>query len=143
MSRVLAFDFGLKYIGVAVGQTVTKTAQPLVALANNSSVFRQIEQLFAQWQPQVILIGLPLHMDGSEQPLTAEVKAFAENLKQCPKTNAPIEYVDERLSTWEAKQRLDLPYKGSIDKKQAHRLNTMAAVIIAEDWLNHPQVSAE
>ncbi|MFM8454277.1 MAG: Holliday junction resolvase RuvX [Gammaproteobacteria bacterium] len=139
--RILAFDFGIKHIGVAVGQTITQTAEPLTTLVNNPEMGPEIKKLLAYWSPQKIIIGLPLNMDGSEQELTLLAKHFADTLQAYSPLS--IEWVDENLSTWEAKQALNLPYRGKITKNQAQQLNAQAAVIIAEDWLKRSTSTSE
>ena len=79
---VLAFDFGTKSIGVAVGQEVTGTASPLAALKARDGIpdWQQIAALYEEWQPHLVVVGLPLNMDGSEQEMTQRAKKFANRL---------------------------------------------------------------
>ena len=76
---VLAFDYGLKSIGVAVGQSMTGTATMLKALKAQDGIpnWDLIEALIKEWQPQLLVVGLPLNMDGTEQPFTARVHKLA------------------------------------------------------------------
>jgi putative Holliday junction resolvase len=73
---LLAFDFGTKSIGVAIGQRVTGTARPLNALKAQDGTpdWKLIEKLLKEWQPEAVIVGLPLNMDGTEQPLTARAQ---------------------------------------------------------------------
>ena len=79
---LLAFDFGTKSIGVAVGQRITGTARPLPAIKAQDGTpdWNLIERLLKEWQPDEIIVGLPLNMDGTEQPLTARARKFANRI---------------------------------------------------------------
>lgn len=125
---VLGFDFGMKYIGVATGQEVTKTATPLKSLKAKDGIpnWDEIQKLISEWSPRTLLVGNPLNMDDSSQDITFRAKKFANRLRH--KFKLPVHLVDERLTTWEAKQRINT---GSISK-----YNAEAAAIITEQWLN-------
>lgn len=107
IKTVLAFDFGLKRIGVAIGQSLTKSARPLPLLSaqDGAPKWDQVKQLIDQWQPQLLVVGLPVHMDGSEQGLTRFAKRFGNRLNG--RFHLPVEWVDERLSSYEAELMLD------------------------------------
>lgn len=77
-NTVIAFDFGTKSIGVAVGQTITGTARPLAALKAREGIpdWELIAAVFREWQPDYVVVGLPLNMDGTEQPVTAQAKSL-------------------------------------------------------------------
>jgi len=99
---VLAFDFGEKRIGVAVGETQLALAHPLTTItAPQTQVrFDAIGRLIAEWQPRLLVVGLPVHMDDTEHALTARARRFARQLEG--RFNLPVAMVDERLSTSEA-----------------------------------------
>ena len=82
MMTVLAFDFGLKRIGVAVGNTLIRQAQPLQVIdeATNDGKFDAIAQLLAEWQPQRVIVGLPLHPDGAEHEMSVRCRRFANQI---------------------------------------------------------------
>ncbi len=124
--RILAFDFGLKHIGVAVGQTQTNTASPLSTLsaANGKPDWVHLELLLDEWNPDLLLVGLPLNMDDSESEMSKLARKFSRRLNG--RFNLPVELVDERLSSFEANQ-----HDVETDRKHA-----IAASIIAESWLN-------
>ncbi len=129
---VLAFDFGLKWIGVATGQTITATATPLTTLQSSNGKLLEAAALalIEQWRPVVLLVGLPLNMDDTENEISKKARAFAlwlENL-----TELPVELVDERLSTREAQNRRHKPRTGKPDDPS----HAEAACVIAETWLN-------
>lgn len=129
---LLCFDFGMRHIGVAVGQVITKSATELNVLTAVDGVpnWNQVKDLIDTWQVDAFVIGLPLNMDGTEQPLTTTVKRFARKLHG--RFNLPVFLQDERLSTKEA-QRLQ---KNTPAKKAAtNRADSLAAKIILESWL--------
>ncbi len=125
---LLGFDFGMKYIGVATGQAITKTATPLTCLNATDGIpdWMEIAILIQTWQPDAIIVGIPLNMDGSSQELTHCATKFATRLRH--KFNLPVHLVDERLSTWEAK-------KLQGDKDLA-KVNATAAALLLEQWLS-------
>jgi putative Holliday junction resolvase len=132
---ILGFDFGMKYIGVASGQTVTKTATAITAIRATDGIpnWDEIAQLITKWQPTVLIVGIPLNMDDSPQLLTHCATKFANRLKN--KFKLPVHLVDERLSTWEAKQRLSTRDK-DLSAKQLQQVNAESAAILVEQWLN-------
>ena len=103
---LLGFDFGTKSIGLAVGQEITGSARPLGACKANDGIpnWDDIGKLIQEWQPDLLVIGLPLNMDGTEQPLTQRARKFANRLHG--RFNLPIALQDERLTTTDAKARL-------------------------------------
>jgi putative holliday junction resolvase len=99
---VLAFDFGTKRIGVAVGDFETRMAHPLasIAQAENRARFASIERLIAEWRPALFVVGLPAHPDGAEHPIGRLAQRFAQRLTG--RFGIPVELVDERLTSHEA-----------------------------------------
>lgn len=133
---MLSFDFGTKSIGVAIGQQLTGTARPLPALKANDGVpdWNKIEALLKEWQPDRVVVGLPLNMDGTEQPLTARARKFANRLHG--RFGVQIELHDERLSTVEA--RAELFERGGFRALSKGSVDSLSAVIILESWFeNH------
>lgn len=133
---VLAFDYGTRHIGVAVGQSITGNASPLAALAARDGVPRweQIGALIEEWRPQRLVVGLPLNMDGSESELAARARKFANRLHG--RFNLPVVLWDERLSSFEAKgmllERGRRDFRGS-------GVDSLSAVLILESWFAaHP-----
>lgn len=129
---VLCFDYGTKTIGVAVGQTITQTANPLIDLKARDGIpnWQQIEQLLEEWQPDLLLVGLPLNMDGSFSEISQRAKKFANRLHG--RFGLPIEMADERLSSFEAKGEI-IQQTGSRQFKQRN-IDSVAARIILESW---------
>ena len=103
---ILGFDFGKKFIGVAVGQELTGTATPLGSIKARDGIpnQEQLKKYFQEWQPDVIVVGLPLNMDGSPQQVTHDAKKFGNRLSN--DFRLPVEFQDERLTTADAKQQL-------------------------------------
>ena len=133
MSQILAFDFGLARIGVAVGQTITSTASPLDTLLakDGTPQWHQIEQLLKQWQPNQVLVGEPFNMDGSEQEITRRARKFANQIHG--RFGVQVELVDERLSS--AAAREELFASGGYKKLKTSAVDSFAAVLILESWL--------
>lgn len=129
---IIAFDFGTRSIGIAVGQTLTATASPLAAVKAQDGVpdWTQIEKVISEWQPDYLVVGLPLNMDGSEQELTQRAKKFANRLHG--RLGKRVELQDERLSTTEARSRLF--EKGGYKSLSKGRVDSQSAVIILESW---------
>ena len=132
-SVLLGIDYGTKRIGLAIGQAITRTAQaiPLITCKNHLPNWHNITHVLREWGVDGIVVGLPLNMDGSPQPITALTHTFIAELKQ--HTALPIYTVDERLTTIEAKQQL------SQAARRPHRLaqqkvDSYAAKIILEAW---------
>ena len=124
---VLGFDFGLKHIGVAIGQTITLQAKPLTTLRAKEGIpnWDEIHLLLKNWRPQFLLVGYPLNMDDSENEMCQRAKKFANRLHG--RFGLPVEMIDERLTSWEAKQNLADAYslKG----------HSEAAALIVQQWL--------
>ena len=96
---ILAFDYGEKRIGVAVGNTVTKTAEPLtiVQQKNQDERWKVIEQLIKEWQPQLLVVGHPTHPDGAEHEMTLKAKRFGNQLNG--RFQKQVVWVDERYTS--------------------------------------------
>lgn len=105
---VIAFDFGTNSIGCAVGQSITGTAQGLTTFKAQDGIpnWEEIGKLLQDWKPDMLVVGLPLNMDGTEQPLTQRARKFANRLNG--RFNLPVELQDERLTTVEAKAEIFL-----------------------------------
>lgn len=130
---IVAFDFGLKRIGVAVGQTITRTATPegMVPAESGDPRWELIEKIVRQWRPKAFVVGVPLNMDGTEQPMTVNARAFIERLHT--RMGLPVYGVDERLTTIEARARLF--ESGGYKAIQKSSVDAMAAKILLEAWL--------
>lgn len=131
---LLGFDFGTKSIGVAVGQTITQTASALTAIKAKEGIpdWNIIERLIDEWQPQQLIVGLPLNMDGTEQPLTKRARKFGNRLHG--RFGLPVQFQDERLTSTAAREQLfgDGGYRNLVKGK----VDSTAALLIVEDYLN-------
>ena len=126
--QIVAFDFGVKKIGVAVGQTETNTSSPLHVIQNkyNKINWNEISIVLDEWKPDLILIGKPLNMDGTDSEIMKKVDKFFQKLKST--YEAEYQYVDERLTTFEAREILKENEKDFVDAN--------AAKILIDQWLN-------
>lgn len=135
----LAFDFGTQRIGVAVGQSITGTAAPLSSLKANDGVpnWDHIAALIAEWQPQRLLVGLPLNMDDSESELSARARKFANRLHG--RFGLPVALWDERLSSFEARGELRArdPKNYKDGNFKDGKVDSLSACLILEGWFAH------
>ncbi|MFG6656455.1 Holliday junction resolvase RuvX [Scandinavium sp. M-37] len=129
---LLGFDFGTRSIGVAIGQRVTGTARPLGALKAQDGTpdWNAIAKLLKEWQPEAVVVGLPLNMDGTEQPLTARARNFANKIHG--RFGVKIVLHDERLSTVEA--RAGLFKHGGYRALNKGKVDSASAVVILESF---------
>ncbi len=135
-ATILAFDFGLRRIGCAVGQSITGSASPLRAVMNSDSGpdFEGISRLIKEWQPSRLVVGLPVHADGSPSTMTGHVESFVEQLARF---ELPIETVDERYTSLEAKAALkNARAAGARGRISKEAIDSAAAVLIAERYLS-------
>ncbi len=133
-ATVMAFDFGLRRIGVAVGNRTTGTGNPLTVLPARDGVpdWAQLEALVREWQPGLLLVGDPLNMDGSDSELALRARRFGRRLHG--RLGLPVEMVDERLSSFEAKQR-----RLAAGRKLGEQpIDSEAAELILRTWLQRP-----
>jgi len=132
---ILAFDFGLRRIGVAVGQDVTSSASPLGVVSNgeNGPDLSRLETLVKEWRPQRLVVGMPLHIDGTPGDLEPSILEFVSALERF---GLPIERVDERHSSQEAEQALKKARQaGTHGRIKKEQIDSAAAVFIAERYL--------
>ena len=133
---ILAFDFGLRRIGVAVGQDVTGSASPLGIVANRESGVDHaaIAALIREWHPTTLVVGMPAHADGSPSEMQAPVEAFMEELRRY---ELPVVAVDERHTSVEAERVLKQARAGgSRGRISKEDIDSAAAVFIAERYLS-------
>lgn len=129
---VMAFDYGLKNIGIAYGQSLTGTANELKPIPARDGVpkWDQLQQLLREWQPQQLLVGLPLNMDGSDGDLCARARKFANRLNG--RFGLPVTLFDERLSTRMAKE--EALERGHHGHYASAPIDSIAARLILESW---------
>lgn len=131
---VLAFDFGERRIGIAVGEHLINSANPLTTIDNESNEvrFATITQLVNEWQPKLLVVGLPLSLDGSETEVTQLCKKFARRLNG--RFNLPVIMIDERYSSTEASQLLN--ESGIKGRAQKTMLDQVAAQTILRSYFD-------
>ena len=129
-TTVVGFDFGSYWIGVAVGQTLTRQATPLPAVRNKD--WKAIGRLIEEWRPQRLVVGLPLSMQGGDQEMSARARRFGRQLQG--RFGIETDMIDERLTTREA-------YQVAVESGQYRNkpeIDSLAAALITESWLrNH------
>ncbi len=133
---LLAFDYGTRRIGVAVGQTTTGTASPAgVVVAGATPDWTALERCVREWSPARLLVGLPYNMDGSETVLTGACRAFAGELAR--RFSLPVEFVDERLTSVTAQADLREVRRSGARARRVTRedIDANAARLILETWL--------
>ncbi|OGI44264.1 MAG: Holliday junction DNA helicase RuvA [Candidatus Muproteobacteria bacterium RIFCSPHIGHO2_01_FULL_65_16] len=136
----LGFDYGEKYIGVAVGGEHSRLAQPLttVRCGKTAPDWRRLSGLIAEWKPDALVVGLPLNMDGTENPLTRAARRFGNRLKD--RYNLPVHMVDERLTSRAAQHTL---YEAGIPaRRHKESLDKLAAQTILQAFLDEQPPAA-
>lgn len=131
----LAFDYGLRRIGVAVGQGITASANPLAAVDSRDGRpdWAAISALIDQWRPRGLVVGLPRTLEGGEHPLAARIERFCRQL--AGRYGLPVHTVDERLSSREAESRLrEARRQGRRRTVHKQEVDSMAAAILLENW---------
>lgn len=131
---VLAFDFGLKRIGVAIGESLLGQARALTAIAAEAgdARFAAIAELIAEWQPARLVVGLPQSMDGGEHAMSVRCRRFAHQLEG--RFRLPVSLIDERLSSVEAERRLA---DAGLDwRARKQQVDAAAAQIILQDYFD-------
>lgn len=128
----IGLDFGKKYIGVAIGQEITGTASALGSVKAKDGIpqWESLEKYLAEWQPDYIIVGLPLNMDGSEQQLTKDAKKFGNRV--FGRFGIPIEFKDERLTTASAKEQLFS--RGGYRNLKKDNIDAESAKLIIESY---------
>ena len=121
---IMAFDFGTTRVGVAIGQRITGTATPLSVIAARDGIpdWAVIDRLVEEWQPEELVVGLPLNMDGTESDMSVAAEKFSRRLHG--RYHKPVHLMDERLSTFEARSF-----------NEPEQVDAIAARLILESWL--------
>ncbi len=134
ITSVLGFDFGKKRIGIATGQTITSTATPCKTILqiDGNPDWAAIHTEIQQWKPQALIVGMPYHIDGSENKMTAAASQFAYELEK--RFQLPVYEINEALSSQQAEQILKKSKK--INQQNKAEIDKMAAAIIVQRWLD-------
>ena len=133
---MLGFDFGMKRIGIAIGDTLTNTAKPLTTISAKDGIpqWSQIDALIQEWKINSMVVGMPYRLDGTSQDITRSATKFLNRLKA--KFSLPVFFMDERLTTKVAKIELQRH-----DKKNVS-IDSMAATLILQSWLNQRNINS-
>lgn len=137
IETVIGLDFGVHKMGIALGNTLTQTAQPLMQFAMNNGQpnWQQLLDLIQEWQAHKVVVGLPLNMDGTESELTLRAKKFARRLNhqlQSQHIKCPVIIADERLTSREAK---NLAWEYGLIKRENDPIDKIASAILLGSWL--------
>ena len=136
MSCVFGFDVGSRLTGVAIGNTITASARALTTLAmkDDAPDWTRLDTLRQEWQPDTLVVGLPLTLDGTEQAASRRARRFADQLQQ--RYSLPVVLVDERHSSQEAAQRFAAARAVGLKRRRdAASIDAEAAAVILERWL--------
>lgn len=137
MSCVFGFDVGSKLIGIAVGNRITASARAIATLPvrDDAPDWTALDALRGEWLPESFVVGLPLTLDGEEQPASKRARRFAERLRE--RYGVPVNLVDERHSSSEASQRFAQARAAGLKRRHdAAQLDAEAAAVILERWLH-------
>jgi putative holliday junction resolvase len=132
---ILAFDHGARRIGIACGDTVSSSASPLKSVASGAASWVAIESLVRDYRPDILVVGLPYNVDGSESEAAARARRFAGELEN--RYGVPVELIDERYSSLEAAARLKDGRAAGLSKRRVRKgdIDAGAACVILERWL--------
>ena len=136
-ATVLAFDFGTRRIGVAVGNTVLRVARPLTTIAAEATAarFAALAALIDEWRPDLLVVGLPVHADGAPHEMTARAERFARQLEG--RFGLEVARVDERYTTQQAESALAEAGVGAAERKVVR--DQVAAQLILQSWFDDPK----
>lgn len=141
---ILAFDYGTRRIGVAAGDTLTRTARPLTVLnVHGATPWSAIDKLVADYTPTQLVVGLPYNMDGTETGMTGAVQLFSKELET--RLQLPVHLVDERLSSRDAEAELRVARSSGLKRRRVTHadVDRIAAKVILERWFaEHPASAA-
>ena len=139
---VVAIDFGLKYVGIAASSQLIPRPfgiTTLIAQSGKLKDWSKLEEVLVEYKPHTILVGLPLNMDGSESEMSERAKEFGKSLSS--RTSIPVEFVDERLSSWEVK-KMDQANSNNKQKKTS-KIHEESACLIAQTWVSDIKIYRE
>jgi putative Holliday junction resolvase len=141
---ILAFDYGLKQVGVATGQTLTGSARGLCILKAHDGIpnWDEVSKLLNEWTPDLVLVGLPLNMDASESELSRLARKFARRLQG--RFSANVLMVDERLTSQDVKTLIrEENNEGKKGRTDLTKIDHLAAALILQSWLDQPDLGQQ
>lgn len=132
--RVLGFDYGTRQIGIASGQSLTGSAAPVTVIRARDGIpdWDELGRIIGEWRPDALVVGLPLNMDGTPSDMSARAEKFARRLEG--RFHLPVHRVDERLSTFEAKQTLK-DQRRTPTSYRTDPVDGIAAALLLQTWL--------
>jgi len=133
---IIGFDFGLRRVGVALGITATGTASPLTTISYQTpdTLWREIDNLITEWQPQHLLVGMPNLHSGQKHTLEKPIRQFAQSLKK--RFYLETEFIDESFSSRDAETRLkQMRQAGRHKRIDKTEIDKQAAALLVEQWL--------
>ncbi len=137
ITAILAFDFGGRRIGVASGSAITGTSSVVTTLRAQQGVpdWQELDTIIKEWRPDILIIGMPYNMDGTESEMSKRAKEFAELLGG--RYDLPTDTIDERLTSAEASSILKEQRRLGLKTKKVNKeeIDSLAACLIAESWL--------
>jgi putative Holliday junction resolvase len=137
MKAILAIDFGGRRIGIASGSVITGTSSQVATLtaSNGQPDWQQFDTIVSEWAPDLLVVGMPYNMDGSESAMSEKAKVFAGVLAE--RYDLPVDMVDERLTSAEASSILKEQRRLGLKTKKINKaeIDSLAACLIAESWL--------
>ena len=128
---IMAFDFGMRNIGIAIGQEITKTASTFYSIRAEDGLpdWAELDKIIEEWKPDIFVVGDPLNMDGTRSNIQESTDRFSIYINK--RYDIKVEKTDERLSSREAKERLEAVPIGVRDSSNKH---SISAQVILEDW---------
>tara|TARA_B100001173_G_scaffold298120_1_gene295398 strand:+ start:1959 stop:2381 length:423 start_codon:yes stop_codon:yes gene_type:complete len=131
LGAVMAFDYGLRNIGIAIGQNITKSSSTFYAIKakDGEPDWTTLDSIIEEWQPDLFIVGDPFNMDGTKSEFQKRISKFSSELKKRYKIR--LHMMDERLTTKEAKERIKDEFNGLKGSANKH---SISAQIILEDW---------
>jgi len=137
--QILAIDFGLRRIGLAIGNTLTANAQPLKTIHTDKPfvISKELSELISEWQPDKLLMGMPYNADGSESRMAKDIKHFARLLSE--HVEMPVEFINESFSSQEANLELKHLRNTGVRKKRVNKgdVDKAAAAVMLQHWLDN------
>ncbi len=137
MNTIIAIDFGERRIGIASGSVITGTSSKITTMNANGGVpdWAELDNIVKDWNPDVLVVGMPYNMDGSESEMSKKARAFADELAQ--RYQLQVDTIDERLTSAEAGSILKEQRRLGIRTKKVNKaeIDSLAACLIAESWL--------
>jgi len=137
MKAILAIDYGSRRIGIASGSAITGTSSQVATIAAKAGEpdWNQFDTIVREWAPDVLVVGMPYNMDGSESAMSEKAKVFAGVLAE--RYDLPVDLVDERLTSAEATSILKEQRRLGLKTKKINKaeIDSLAACLIAESWL--------